>query len=325
MPTGAWLQPGSRRARAPSAVTRHAAAPIAVLGVGGVGGLIAARTGALCVGTSRTVAAIRARGLTLVREGEATVTHPDAFERLDRPVRLLVIAVKAPSLSDALGRLEPSLLADAAVLPLLNGLEHVTMLRAWLGRERAPRPPVVLAGSIGRLEALSTAPGVVEQRTPLPLLTVASDTLPVRDLDAVLEPLRAPGLEVVVGASEAAVLWEKAARLSVLAAATVASELSVGALRADATWRMRLEVALAEACATATADGVPLDPAAQWAIIEAMPDALTTSAARDALAGRPTELDAITGSVVRAGRRMAVPTPQLERLLDEAEARCRPR
>ena len=64
-----------------------------------------------------------------------------------------------------------------------------------------------------------------------------------------------------------------------------------------------------EACAVAAADGVSLDPAGQWAIIEGLPHDLTTSAARDAAAGRPTELDAITGSVVRAARRLGIAAP----------------
>jgi 2-dehydropantoate 2-reductase len=53
-------------------------------------------------------------------------------------------------------------------------------------------------------------------------------------------------------------------------------------------------------------------------MIEGMPASLTTSAARDVAAGRPSELDAITGAIVRAGRRLGVPTPVLERLLSEA-------
>ena len=81
--------------------------------------------------------------------------------------------------------------------------------------------------------------------------------------------------------------------------------------------------ALREACAVAAADGVALDAAAQWAIIEAMPDDLTTSAARDAALGRPAELDPITGSVVRAGARLGVPTPALASLLEEAACRAR--
>ena len=160
------------------------------------------------------------------------------------------------------------------------------------------------------------------QRTQGPAaITVASAEVDAEVLDAALEPLRVPGVEVVVAGDERGVLWEKAARLAVLAAATVASGEPVGALRADAAWRPRLELALAEACAVAAADGVRLDPAGQWAIIEGLPHDLTTSAARDAAAGRPTELDAITGSVVRAGRRLGIAAPALEGLLDEARAR----
>jgi 2-dehydropantoate 2-reductase len=54
-------------------------------------------------------------------------------------------------------------------------------------------------------------------------------------------------------------------------------------------------------------------------MIEAMPPGLTTSAARDATAGRPTELDAIVGSLVRAAARADVPAPSLEALLADAE------
>ena len=291
--------------------------PVAVLGVGGVGGMLAVRTGALCVGTERTVGAIRGSGLTLVHGETTTVARPETVERLETPVALLVVAVKAYDLPAALDRIAPEALAGALVLPLLNGLEHVDMIR---GRFRA----AVAAGSIGRLEAFSPEPGVVVQRSAgNAVLNAASRELDLAALGAVLEPLRVPGVDIVIGHDERAVLWEKGARLAVLAAATVASGVAVGPLRADETWRPRLVDALREACAVAAADGVRLDAAAQWAIIGAMPDDLITSAARDAAAGRPTELDAITGSVVRAGARLGVPTPELAALLEEAACRAR--
>jgi len=293
--------------------------PIAVLGLGGIGGMIAVRTCAVCVGTARAVEAIQASGLTFVHGETTTVAHLDAVERLESAVGLLVVAVKAYDLDSALGRIAPEALAGAVVLPLLNGLEHVEAIRARL----RPSDTVVVAGSIGRVEALSPTPGVVVQRSPGDaLVTVASRELSGGALDAAVEPLRVPGIEVVVDGGEPAVLWEKAARLAVLAAATVSSGLAVGQLRADATWCSRLREALAEACAVAIVDGVELDFSGQWAIIEAMPDDLTTSAARDAASGRPTELDAITGSVVRAGARLGVPTPALARLLEEASCRA---
>jgi 2-dehydropantoate 2-reductase len=297
--------------------------PIAVLGVGGIGGMLAVRTGAVCVGTERTVAAIRSSGLRLVSGETTTVAHPEAVDRLERPVGLLVVAVKAYDLDDALDRIEPDSLAGALVLPLLNGLEHVEAIRDRLNRiDTSSGRPTVAAGSIGRVEAFSPEPGVVVQRTPAATVTVASRDLDGSPLHAALEPLRVPGIEVVLGADERAVLWEKAARLAVLAAATVASGLAVGLLRADAIWRPRLQEALAEACAVAAADGVELEVLGQSAIIEAMPEDLTTSAARDAASGKPTELDAITGSVIRAGARLGVPTPALARLLEEAACRA---
>jgi 2-dehydropantoate 2-reductase len=299
--------------------------PIAVLGVGGIGGMLAARTGALCVGTERTVAAIRGTGLTLVHGDTTTVARPVAVDRLETPVGLLVVAVKAYDLGAALDRVTPEALVGALVLPLLNGLEHVEAIRERLlgaSNRVSLAPPTVAAGSIGRVEAFSPEPGLVVQRTPGATVTVASRDLDAPALDAALEPLRAPGIDVALGDDERAVLWEKGARLAVLAAATVASGLAVGPLRGDPAWRPRLEEALAEACAVAAADRAELDAGAQWAIIEAMPEELTTSAARDAASGGPTELDAIAGSVVRAGARLGVPTPALGRLLEEAACRA---
>jgi 2-dehydropantoate 2-reductase len=132
-----------------------------------------------------------------------------------------------------------------------------------------------------------------------------------------------PGVDVVVGDDEREVLWEKAVRLAVLAAATTASGLAVGALRADPAWRERMRAAVGEAAAAATADGVPMSATSQWAMIEAMQPELTTSAARDAAAGRPTELDAIVGSIVRAAARLGVETPALAALWEEARCRAR--
>lgn len=300
--------------------------PIAVLGVGGIGGLVAARTGAICVGTQRSVAAIRATGLTLVHGATTTVTEHAAVERLETPVALLVVAVKAYDLDAALDRVAPDAVAGAVVLPLLNGLDHVGAIRARLGAARnasdtlslADRGAFVAAGSIGHVEAFSPEPGLVVQRTPKATVTAASRELGIAALRAALEPLRVPGIEVVVGDDEQIVLWEKAARLAVLASATTASGKAVGELRTDPTWRRRMLAALDDSVAVARADGAALSVADQWAIIEAMPAELTTSTARDAASGRPTELDAIAGSVVRAANRLGVPVAGLESLVDDA-------
>jgi 2-dehydropantoate 2-reductase len=250
-------------------------------------------------------AAITSEGLTL-RHGSETIREwPRAVDRLNTPVDLLLVTVKAPQLESALDRIAAE---AAAVVPLLNGLEHVDVIRA-----RGIGP--VIAGSIGRLEAYRENPTIVVQATAAPLVSVASK-------DGVAELIRAAGLEVRVGSSERSVLWEKLVRLAPLAAATVVTQRSLGGLRDDPEWRARLEDAVLEACAVSAADGVPLTPAAQWEILDSMPATVTTSAARDAAAGRQTELDAILGAVVRSARRLGIATPTLDGLLADAEAVC---
>jgi 2-dehydropantoate 2-reductase len=288
-------------------------ARVGVLGPGAVGGMLAVRlaqSGAdvVCVARPDAAAAIRARGLSLRHGGEVLAARPQAVAELHDPVALLLVTVKAPALEDALGRVA----AEAeTVLPLMNGLEHVDTIRTRL-------PGRVVAGSIGRLEAYRDGPTSVVQATPCPLIAVAADI-------AAWAPLRSAGLDVHVGPGERAVLWEKLARLAPLAAATAITGRPLGELRADDGWRGTLEAAVEEACAVAAADGVHLDPAAQWEILDRMPASVTTSTARDAAAGHQTELDAILGAVVRVARRHGLPAPTLEGLLEEAEEACRPR
>jgi 2-dehydropantoate 2-reductase len=276
---------------------------IAVLGPGAVGGALAvplslAGARVICIARPHTAAAIAHEGLTLDRCGEELQAHPDVTYELDDDVDLLLVTVKATALEDALRRVAAE--CDA-VLPLMNGLEHVATLRDRFGER-------VVVGSIGRLEAFRESPARIVQMTPRPLLTM---TAPVDVFDDAW-------FDVQIVHDEGRVLWDKLARVAPLAAATAAAQQPVGELRTDPEWRARLETAIDEVCAVASAEGVVLDPATEWEIIDAMPPALTTSTARDVAAGRPSELDAITGAVVRAGRRLGVPTPSLEALLEEA-------
>jgi 2-dehydropantoate 2-reductase len=287
---------------------------VAVLGPGAVGGVLAVglvRAGerVVCVARPETADLIAVEGLTLRHGQEVEVARPEATTELREPAEVLLVTVKAPALDDALGRIQAP---PATVVPLLNGIEHMHTLRSRLPESR------VVGGSIGWIEAWLERPGVVVQNTPRTVMTVASDAG-----TETVELLRRSGTDVRVDGTETAVLWEKLARQAPVAAATAATQRSIGELRKDAEWRPRLQQAIAETCAVAAANGVPLRPEVQWEIIESMPPKLTSSTARDIAAGLPSELEAITGAAVRAGGRAGVPTPALERLLAEAEDACR--
>jgi 2-dehydropantoate 2-reductase len=291
---------------------------VAVLGVGGVGGCVAAVLAqrgvrVTCIGRRATVEALQTQGLHLDSRafGRFTV-WPAAAERLDYPVDVLIVATKATALPSALDAIDASLVTDAVVIPLLNGLEHVPQIRARLGARVAP-------GSI-RIEARTTAPGHVEHTSPFAIITIASDRdVPPTRLAAIADFLSGCGLDTRVGASEAEVLWEKLARLAALACTTALSNQPIGVIRSDAYWRALLTGAVHDCVAVATACGVPMTVETQMEVIDGLPATLTTSMQRDIVAHRPSELDAIAGAVVRAGRAYGLACPTLEELIRRIE------
>jgi 2-dehydropantoate 2-reductase len=288
---------------------------VGILGPGGVGGALAvhlAQAGFVVVVVTHHAAAVYDRGvLTLEWQGRELTAEPYGTTLLDGPVDLLLVTVKAPALEDALGRVQPQAVERAVILPLMNGLEHVDTIRARL-------PGRVAAGSIGRFEAFKTAPTCVVQTSGTPLVTLASEELPRAEVERAASLLERAGVETKIEQSERVVLWDKAARLAPMAALTSLTGKTVGEVRTEL--RPQLEAGVAEACAVATADGAPTDPERQLAIVDSIPGTVRTSTSRDIAAGSPSELDAIVGGVVRAGRRVGVPTPILEELLEQCRA-----
>ncbi|HXF99007.1 MAG TPA: 2-dehydropantoate 2-reductase [Gaiellaceae bacterium] len=288
-------------------------ATVAVLGPGAVGGALAVRLAhanvrTVCVAHPELAGIIALAGIVLETQREGTLSaRLEATERLQRPVDLLLVTVKAPALEDAVERVDPVAVEGAVVVPLLNGLEHMERLRARFdGR--------VAAGSVSHYQAYRVGRVQIVEGTPPPVVTIASDELPRGELERAADLLRAARLDVRVGESEKRVLWHKLARIAPLAAASAASGRSVGELRADPEWRQRLQEAIAEACLVAAADGVALRAPAQWAIVEQMAEETRPSTARDVAAGRRSELDAIVGCVLRAAERHGVDCPTLREL-----------
>jgi 2-dehydropantoate 2-reductase len=290
---------------------------VAVLGPGAVGGAFAVRflranVRTICVAPPDKIGLMALSGISLEADGAGVVNERPIFvERLVEPVDLLLVTVKAMQLEEALERVEPAAVERGVVLPLLNGLEHVEPIReVFDGR--------VAVGSLANFEAYRVGRVQIVQASPPGVVIMASQDLSGEELERVAELLRTVGTEVEFEEDERRVLWRKVARAAVVSTATALSRKPIGELRTDPDWRPRMERALAEACAVALADGVHLMPSAQWTRIVEMDYALTTSTARDVEAGRPSEIDAIAGSVVRAGQRLGVPTPVLSQMVSQA-------
>ncbi len=292
---------------------------IAVLGPGGVGGLLAgvltrAGTPVVVVARESTAAAISEHGLRVesVSFGEF-VARPRAVARLEEPVDALIVATKASGLTAALERIatEPKL-----VLPLLNGLDHIAVLRERFAAGS------VLAGAI-RVEADRPAPGVAVHTSPFLLVDMASDDPGQRaGMETLANTLKDAEVPVRVLGSEAQVMWSKLVRLNALACTTSAYDQLLGEIRSTPELRADLVGAIEEGCAVGRAEGAQdVDPATAVAELEMAHATLGSSMQRDIAAGRPPELDAIPGSLLRAAARHGLQCPTIERLVAMIAAR----
>ncbi|MGK4585350.1 ketopantoate reductase family protein [Kitasatospora sp. HPMI-4] len=287
---------------------------VAVLGPGGVGGLLAAllsRAGhrVICVAGESTAQALHHNGLRVhsAQFGDFTA-RVEADTRLREPVDLCLVTVKHTMLDAALERIPPAMLRDALVVPLLNGIEHLDVLRRRYGAER------VVAGVI-RVEATRTAPGTIEHGSPFTEIDLAGTD---KRLDTLADLLQAAGATARVAEDETAALWAKLAFLAPFALLTTRYGLTIGGVRTER--RAELVALVEEAAAVSAACGVPAAPAKTLALYDAFPAGTKSSMQRDAEAGRPLELDAIGGALLRAADRHNVATPTITRLLTELTA-----
>jgi 2-dehydropantoate 2-reductase len=303
------------------------ATTIAVLGPGGVGGLVAgalarAGTDMLLLARPETAETIARRGLSVrsVTLGEFDLpVRVSTTLRPEENVEVLIVATKAAGLRSALQRVE---CAPRLVLPLLNGLDHLALLRERFA------PDTVLASTI-RVESDRPEPGVIVHTSRFLLIDMATrsqSALP--RMQTLAQTLEGAGISTrvtlpVSERSEAQVMWSKLVRLNALACTTSAYDKLLGEIRSTLALRADLVGAIEEASAVGQAEGArDVDPQTALAELERAHDTLGSSMQRDIAAGRAPELDAIPGSILRAAARHGLACPTIERLVVAIAARA---
>ena len=294
-----------------ASVASASKATIAILGPGGVGGLLAgalARAGdeVVVVARESTAHEIDSHGLRVrsVLLGDF-VEHPRVVSELSEPVQTLIVATKATGLGAALQRIS---VQPALVVPLLNGIDHLVPLRERFGES-------VVAGTI-RVEADRPEPGEVVHTSPFVYVEMASAQPTMRaPMEALAKTLTDAGIPAAVKDSEAQVMWSKLVRLNALACVSSAYDRLLGEIRSTPELYDDFKGAIEEASAVARAEGAEISAEQAIAEFDLAHETLGSSMQRDIAAGREPELDAIPGAVLRAGARHGIECPTIERLV----------
>ena len=286
----------------------------AILGVGGVGGLIGASLARL--GASVT-AVVKPQSLASYPEelklespfGNIQVSVARSAEV--PPVDVLWIAVKATQLQDSLVALtHPE--SVSAIIPLLNGIDHLALLRERYGAAR------VIAATIA-VESERVAPGHIVHRSPFAILNVSSAGRPL--LGSTLEQLQQIGFECRFVDDEATLMWTKIVFLAPIALATTVFDQPVGGVMSNPEWKVQWESCVREACAVARAEGAKVDANVVFAGMSRAPYGMRSSMQKDVGQGKPPELDAIAGPILRGAARHGIEVRATKALVDAVEAR----
>ncbi len=287
---------------------------IGIIGAGGVGGYFGGRLAeageeVFFIARGRTLEALRGRGLHVESvNGDFKLPRVNATDDPSSvgPVDAVIVATKAWQVREAAEAVRPMVGPATIVVPLENGMEAPDEIAAVLGPDHA-------FGGLCTIVSFVVDPGHIRHAAADPIIMFGD--LKNRS-SAKAEALRDAFIRAKVNAQIPRdivhSMWSKFLFIAPLSGMGAITRAAVGEWRSIPETRAMVEKALHELLAVARARGADLSDeavATTMARYDALAADATSSLQRDVVDGKPSELDAQLGSVVRMGRAAGIPTP----------------
>jgi 2-dehydropantoate 2-reductase len=289
---------------------------VMMVGAGAVGGFFGAHLARNNPNVSfllrpRTLEAVRERGLTIrSAAGTFTVQPPAASDPRDLPKPdLIILSVKIYDLEEVLRQIEPVMTEQTVLLTLQNGVDVEDRLIARFQRD-------CVVGGVAYIYSKIVEPGVIEHYKRG---SVAVGELMGQKSQRVLQIVdlfKQAGLPCQLSEDIRRSKWEKMCWNCVFNPLTVIINDRVAKALDQPEMVEVIHQVVGEVAAVAAGLKVPLaddmaDKVVRWS--QEIRD-IHTSMYDDWKAGRPTEIDALNGFIVKRGRELGIPTPLNEML-----------
>ena len=287
---------------------------IAVMGTGGVGGYFGARLAQAghevhFIARGAHLAAIRNEGLRILSiKGDFTVDRAHATDdpATVGPTEAVIVGVKTWQLPEAARAMRPLVGPDTLVLPLLNGVDASSELSDVVGSRH-------VLGGLCRISAEVAAPGVIRHSAVEPSIILGEMyNRRTERAQRLAGTLTEAGVRTEIATDIDAAIWEKFMLIASWSGIGAVTRAPIGVWRSMPALRSMAEQCLREIHAVARARGVRLESdrvAGTLAAFDSVPAKSVASMQRDVLSGRPSELEAQNGAVVRLGAEADVATP----------------
>ncbi|NJN65942.1 MAG: 2-dehydropantoate 2-reductase [Chloroflexaceae bacterium] len=287
---------------------------IVIFGPGGVGGYFGGRLAqagedVTFIARGAHLQAMRNLGLRLLSIQGDHIIHP--VRATDTPAEVgiadvILVAVKAWQVPDAAQAIRPMVGPQTAVVPLQNGVEAPAQLAAVIGSE-------AVLGGLCWIVSFIEGPGIIRHTGVEPHVVFGElDNRRSERVEHLYQAFFRAGVKVSIPDDMTAAMWEKFIFIATISGICAVTRMPVGVVRSLPQTRQMIEQAIQEMIAVAWMHDIKVsDSVFDWtmAFIDRMEPHSTFSMQRDLMAGRPSELEAQNGAVVRLGKAVNVVTP----------------
>src|SRR6185295_19290118 len=287
---------------------------IVVFGTGGVGGYFGgrlARAGedVTFIDRGEHLRAIKANGLKVdSTDGDFVIYPARATDDVNEvgETDIVILGVKAWQVPEAARAIKPLVGPDTTVLPLQNGVEAVQQLVDELGQAN-------VIGGLCRIVSFVIEPGHIRHAGYKPSIIIGElDNQHTDRITRIEQLFKRAGLEITIAADIQVALWTKFLFIASFSGVGAMADAPAGVIRRDPKWRTQILSAMEEIYTLAHARGIKLPPDSinkVMASVDALPEDATSSMQRDIAAGKPSELEAQNGAVVRMARETGLHVP----------------
>ena len=299
---------------------------IAVLGIGGVGGYFGGylarhyeKSGTVQIiiiarGDNKTI--IKSKGIYLQTPEENFIAYPKLTSSDPSEIGAidyLICCTKMYDLEPSIRQYIPCIKNETVLLSLLNGVEGAATIKQICPENE------VLDGGAYIISSL-VGPGIIKKTSSFARLFFGVTEPKTNRQEKLAKILIKAGIDASLSKNIKGLLWEKFFLISTMATLTSFLNNSMGEILVDNKNMELLLLLMNELKAVAEANGILFsgDIIHQTLnIMSAMPFEATSSLQRDFRDGKKTEVDALVGYVVRAGKQLKIPTPLYEMMYDK--------
>ena len=286
---------------------------ILIYGTGGVGGYFGGRLAqagndVTFVARGEHLNAMKRLGLKVLSpQGDFTVANPRATDDVSglEVMDLIILGIKSFQVTEAVSSVKNLISPETIILPLQNGVFANEEIMDIVGKPN-------LVGGLCKIISRIESPGIINHMMYDPSITFGELNNELSDRVMRMQSLfRVSGIHATIAEDIDAALWKKFMFICTggLGALT---RFPYGVNREMAGTRNLLSALIAEIYAVGKQLGVALrdqDKDNAMKIVDSLPHEATSSMQRDIIEGRPSELEYLTGAVVKLGKTNGVDTP----------------